>query len=128
MAMGATIDSMDVGSRIWDATVIGAGPAGSTAARALAHHGLSVLLVAHARCPRTTVCGCCLNLRALTTLADMGLGDLAHDCGAQPLQRLRLASSPSQADIPFAGVVLSRERFDAALVNAAIAPGVCFLL
>ena len=127
MAIPATVSLAEANARFWDAIVVGAGPAGSLAAREMARHGLTVLLVDHARFPRPKVCGCCLNLRALATLAQARLGNLVQQCGAVPLQRLILATSGSQASVPFLGMALSRNAFDAALVEAAIEAGVCFL-
>ena len=56
-----------------DAVVIGAGPAGSVAARERALRGCSVLLVEKARVPRAKVCGCCVNGAAVRTLQRLGL-------------------------------------------------------
>ncbi len=113
--------------RTWDAVVVGAGPAGSAAARELARRGLAVLLVDRAPFPRWKVCGCCLNARALALLAGMGLGGLAPRCGAVPLGSLRLATIGQQARVPLAGgVALSRTVLDAALADAAVAAGAEF--
>src|SRR5262245_23559213 len=46
---------------VWDVAVVGAGPAGSLAARELARRGASVLLVDRSPFPRPKVCGSCLN-------------------------------------------------------------------
>lgn len=126
MALPSTFDISD-GKRLWDTIIIGAGPAGSLAARGLAQLGLSVLLVDRERFPRPKVCGCCLNLSALSTLANAGLGNLVRHCGAVPLTDLQFAASTSQASVPFYGMALSRDAFDAALVEAAVQAGVCFL-
>ena len=58
----------------WDALVIGAGPAGSVAARELARRGCRVLLVDKATFPRPKVCGCCVNGAAIRALERLGLG------------------------------------------------------
>jgi flavin-dependent dehydrogenase len=115
-------------SRTWDVIVVGAGPAGSMAARVLAGSGLSVLLVDQAAYPRWKVCGCCVNPFALNLLAGAGLGDLMRRCGAVPLQRMRLAARRHQADVMIHGwQALSRERLDAALVESAVRRGALFL-
>jgi len=114
----------EVSAQVWDALVIGAGPAGALAARELARQGRSVLLVDRARFPRPKVCGCCINRGALATLNAVGLQGLAQSCGAVPLQRVRLATDGRQAVLPLVGgVALSRSRFDAALVEAAVQAG-----
>jgi flavin-dependent dehydrogenase len=112
----------------WDVLVVGAGPAGTLAARGLARAGLGVLLVDKATFPRWKVCGCCLNPHAQATLAAVGLGALTQRCGAVPLQGLRWASRGSQTTLGLSGwVSLSRQRLDAALVEAAQHEGATFL-
>lgn len=114
-------------NRDWDAVVVGAGPAGSIAARELARRGRSVLLLDKATFPRPKVCGCCLNEAALAALRSVGLGDLPARCGAVSLGGVKLAAGGRMADVRLpGGVALSRETFDAALVRAAVAAGATF--
>jgi flavin-dependent dehydrogenase len=63
----------DLDGSDWDALVVGAGPAGSIAARELARLGARTLLVERAAFPRWKVCGACLNGRALASLRGAGL-------------------------------------------------------
>lgn len=112
----------------WDIVIVGAGPAGALAARETARRGLRVLLVDRAAFPRSKVCGCCLGGRALALLGEVGLGGLLADAGAVPLHRVRLAARGGQATLALpTGVALSRERFDLALVESAVAAGAQFL-
>ena len=127
MAIAATLSLAEAGARSWDVIVVGAGPAGSLAARESARRGASVLLVDKACFPRAKVCGACLNLQALTILTAVGLGGLVKRCGAIPLASLKLAVSGAQACVPLPGRALSRAVFDAALVDAAVDVGVHFL-
>jgi menaquinone-9 beta-reductase len=114
--------------KLWDAVVVGAGPAGAMAARESARNGTSVLLVDRARFPRYKVCGGCLNPRALRLLRKAGLGGLMTRLGAVPLTQLRVGSSGSAADISIPrGAGVSRESFDVALVREAIVSGAQFL-
>ncbi|MGH8049004.1 MAG: FAD-dependent oxidoreductase, partial [Chthoniobacterales bacterium] len=46
---------------VYDAIIVGAGPAGSVCAATLAQAGRRVLLLDKARFPRDKVCGDCLN-------------------------------------------------------------------
>ena len=113
--------------RTWDTLVVGAGPAGSVAARELARRGLAVLLVDKATFPREKVCGCCLNGAALGALRRIGLGDLPSQLGAMPLNRVRLAAGGRTATLRVpSGVSLSRRAFDPALIEEAVAAGATF--
>lgn len=114
--------------RIWDAVVVGAGPAGAMAARELARREAAVLVVEKAAFPRAKVCGCCVNEAALATLHAVGLGALPQQLGAKPLRHLLLASGGRQAKIPLRpGVVVSRTALDAALIEQAVREGAEFL-
>ena len=53
---------------LYDVIVVGAGPAGSTAARLLAQRGSSVLLLDRARFPRDKPCGGGVTIRAAAYL------------------------------------------------------------
>lgn len=113
--------------KTWDAVVIGAGPAGSVAARQLARRGLTVKLVDGATFPRRKVCGCCLNRHALSALAEVGLGQLPFKLGAVPLNRIALACGGRSAELKLpGGMALSREAFDGALIDAAVESGATF--
>jgi flavin-dependent dehydrogenase len=114
--------------QLLDVIVVGAGPAGSITALAMAGSGASVLLVDRAVFPRAKVCGCCVNPRALETLARAGAGALAADLGAVPLAGLTLGCDGRRATIrrPL-GVAVSRSALDAALVASAVEQGARFL-
>jgi flavin-dependent dehydrogenase len=128
MTIAATIGVATVGTRYWDAVVVGAGPAGTLAARQLARQGRAVLLIDRASFPRWKVCGACVNARALTTLAKVGLERLTRDCGAVPLTGMQVAAWGRPVTLALAGgVALSREALDAALVHVAVAAGASFL-
>ncbi len=128
MTLAATLTLDDAATRTWGAVVVGAGPAGATAARELARRSVTVLLVDRAAFPRWKVCGCCLNGRAASVLRRADLGALTADCRAVPLECIQLAAGGRQARVPLAGgAALSREVFDAALVRAAVEAGADFL-
>lgn len=122
-----TVTIREAALRRWDAVVIGAGPAGSLAARTLALAGRSVLLVDKSEFPRSKVCGCCLSGAALDALERAGLGGLVQGLGGVVLERLRIHTGSASATIPSRGICISRERLDAALVHQAIRAGAEFL-
>lgn len=128
MTILATLDVAAAARRDWDAIVVGAGPAGALAARELARWHCSVLLVDKAAFPRGKVCGCCLNGQALGVLSDVGLADIPTRLHSVPLRHILLAMGARSARVPlFEGLALSREAFDAALVDAAVSAGAHFL-
>jgi flavin-dependent dehydrogenase len=108
-----------------DALVIGAGPAGSVIAYALARRGCAVRLVDKAHFPRPKVCGCCVNLAAVRTLRKLGLGGVLAD--AVPLADVLIAAGRRSARVRLpGGAALSRDAFDVRLIRAAEAAGVDF--
>ncbi|QDU19539.1 NAD(P)/FAD-dependent oxidoreductase [Urbifossiella limnaea] len=108
--------------------VIGAGPAGSLAARELARRGTRVLLVDQATFPRPKVCGCCLNAAGIAALDAVGLGGVLSQLGAVPLRRVKLAAGRADADVPLpGGVAVSRDALDVALIREAEAAGATVL-
>jgi len=123
-----TLDPATASCRLWDAVVVGAGPAGAMAARELARRRAGVLLVDKARFPRYKVCGGCLNPRALRVLGRAGLGHLVEKLGAVPLTRFKLGARGAVADVPLPpGAGLSREALDTALVREAALAGAALL-
>ncbi|MFO0803793.1 MAG: NAD(P)/FAD-dependent oxidoreductase [Gemmataceae bacterium] len=110
---------------VWDAVVIGAGPAGAVSARELARSGCRTLLLDRAKFPRNKVCGCCLNGSALASLRRLGLGSIAES-GVR-LNDIMLAAGSARATLRLtAGVAMSRALFDQALVDAARECGAAF--
>ena len=118
----------DAGQRVWDAIVLGAGPAGAIAARQLAANGAATLLVEKKAFPRSKVCGACLNESALSVLESVGLRHRIDALGGARLNAFQLGfrGRTMRVALP-AGMAISRARFDAALVNAAVASGALFL-
>jgi menaquinone-9 beta-reductase len=123
-----TLAFQAAGVPIWDVLVVGAGPAGSLAARQLAARGVQVLIVDKKSFPRWKVCGACLNGPALGVLRSVGLGQLSADLGGIELDALELSLYGRVVRLALpGGVALSRRRLDTALVDAAIAVGAQFL-
>ncbi|GIW80318.1 MAG: menaquinone reductase [Gemmatales bacterium] len=128
MNLAATIPAGDAIDPIWHAAVIGAGPAGSLAACELARRGLRTLLIERRAFPRYKVCGGCINRRAWSILDAAGLGHLRRELPSRMQHWLELAVAERCVRLPLPGVAaIARSDFDAALVNAAVDAGACFL-
>jgi geranylgeranyl reductase family protein len=116
---------------VYDAAIVGAGPAGARAAWRLARAGATVALI-DASHPREKPCGGGVTGRALALLADQ-LATLPPSARAGVIvENAVFASNRSRACVPLiAGgrhslsplVVYSRERFDGWLFNTALAAG-----
>jgi flavin-dependent dehydrogenase len=109
------------------ALIVGGGPAGASAAIALARGGAMPVLIE--RCPgeRDLVCGGFLGWDALAALNRLGLDAAA--LGARPIRRLRLVSGGRivEAALPREAAGLSRRRLDAALLHMAEEAGAAVL-
>ena len=115
-------------SQSWDAIVVGAGPAGSMAAFQIAAKGFKTLLIDKAQFPRGKVCGCCLSSAAVDALTQQGLGDIIATPASIQLHSIKVMDDNLVATIALTGgVSISRERFDAALIERAMRCGARFL-
>ena len=114
---------------MFDAIVVGAGPAGSTAAYHMAMSGLKVLLLDRSKFPRDKVCGDAISGKCLPLLREMGLTSFSEAPSAQYSWGITFGSpSGDQANIPFYSgprpdnptcVVCTREEFDNELLQKA---------
>ena len=124
------------GDSDFDAVVVGAGPAGSTAAWKLAGSGVRVLLVDGAEFPRSKPCGEAVSPGAIPLLDEMGVLERLRAEGAVDVEGFRLQTpagrtvsagfGPSRDGIPSEALALSRRRLDAVLLEAAIEAGAEF--
>jgi geranylgeranyl reductase family protein len=105
-----------------DVAVVGAGPAGATAARLLAARGARVVLLEAHRIPRHKLCGGGLTPKALPYLIPATESTIVRR-----IERIELAGArvPSvRLHLPEADVAMvERAPFDAALVAGAVAAG-----
>ena len=109
-----------------DVIVVGAGPAGSTAAFYLASAGLDVLLLEKSRFPREKVCGDGLTPRAVKALAAMGI-DISEKNGWLRNKGLRVVGAgkrmelswPELSSYPGYGLVRTRADLDQTLARRA---------
>lgn len=109
-----------------DVTVIGAGPAGSTAAILLARAGWDVTLVEQSRFPRDKVCGECLSALGFDVLNRLELAGPFRERGAVRLDRALIHAADGrsmQAKLPAPMWGLSRAALDALLLDAARTAG-----
>jgi geranylgeranyl reductase family protein len=112
----------------YDAIIIGAGPAGSSAAISLAQRGARVLVVEEKRMPRGKLCGEFITPECFPSLERFGVMDRMLAAGAQKLTRVSLITSNGKSvrthistmssDAPWA-MSLSRARFDQILFDRA---------
>jgi menaquinone-9 beta-reductase len=110
----------------WDVVVIGAGPAGCTAAVRLGGSGLRVLLVDKQQFPRNKLCGCCLSEATLALIDKYKLIPGLHSIGHQ-LTELHLTTPVSSAAVQLTSAkALSRSSLDTALAITAMRVGVRF--
>jgi menaquinone-9 beta-reductase len=113
-----------------DAIVVGAGPAGSSAAYWLASAGLDVLLLDKATFPREKVCGDGLTPRGTRALLDMGI-DVSRDAGWLSNRGLRVIGGglrlhldwPTLTSFPSYGLVRPRADLDSLLAGQAVKAG-----
>lgn len=112
-----------------DIVVVGAGPAGSVAAREAARRGCgSVLLVDREEFPRAKLCAGGLSVRSCRLLKELKLWGRIRLYG-HPVKAARIVlPGGRRLLVPSAGaaLVVDRFRFDHALVRAAVEAGVEF--
>jgi geranylgeranyl reductase family protein len=114
----------------YDVIVIGAGPAGATAAALLADSDINTLLIEKEKLPRVKICGGAVSKRALSLLetANIPLPKLTtfRKCQAMQLGTFDFESIEQLATVPFdneAAYLTDRAEFDYALVQHAVSNG-----
>jgi geranylgeranyl reductase family protein len=113
---------------IHDVIVVGAGPAGATAARTLTQSGISTLLVDRARFPRYKPCGGAITARALTRFPYLrsALDAIPTRWISKLVLRGPRGQSAELRSASPAVVTIRRVEFDALLVTLAREQGVEF--
>ncbi|OMH29281.1 drug:proton antiporter [Tersicoccus phoenicis] len=114
--------------------IVGAGPAGSTAAWHLAQAGIETVVLEKTHFPREKVCGDGLTPRAVREIQRIGLPHEV-DAGWRRMKGLRLIAAgrtvevpwPELTDFPDYGLVRTRLGFDEALARHAEAVGATVL-
>lgn len=107
---------------MFDAIVVGLGPAGSTAAYYLASAGLSVLAIDKARFPRYKSCGGCVSAK-VTRILDFDISETVEQIVSGISFTYKYARPVDvMSDKPI-GFNVCRDKFDHFLVKKAVAAG-----
>jgi menaquinone-9 beta-reductase len=128
--VAARDDDVRMSTESCDVLVVGAGPAGSAAAAALAGSGRSVILLEASRHPRPKACAEYASPRIAEELEWLGLPAESWRGDALPVKGMRVIRGDDSVDVHYADSRglrpawgLDRTRFDAALAAHAEAGG-----
>src|ERR1700722_3797493 len=111
---------------LYDVVIVGAGPAGSAAARLLAEVGWSVALVEKSEFPRRKVCGEFISATSLAVLKACGVMAPFIAAAGPPVMRVGVYAGNAMLSAPREqvwGRALGREHLDVMLRDAAVAAG-----
>ena len=112
---------------LFDAVIIGAGPAGSAAARLLAGAGWVVALIEKSEFPRRKVCGEFLSAPTLPVLEACGVAGGFCAAAGPPVTHIGIYAGNTmlmaRGEEKFWGRALGREHLDLMLRDAAVAAG-----
>lgn len=103
-----------------DVAIVGAGPAGCSAARECTRRGLKAVILEKKRIPRHKACSGILVPDSIRTLSEH-FGDMAQDVFASPshVHAMRMHFPSGYAgDIPIQGLMIWRDRLDAWLCKS----------
>jgi len=112
--------------KLWDVLVVGAGPAGATAAAQIASEGYEVLLVDKHEFPREKPCGDGLIPDALNSLKSLGLYDSVRRLGHAVDRLVIVSPSGIRIEVPTECITLRREQLDQLIVDEAVERGAHF--
>lgn len=112
----------------YDAIVVGAGPAGSTAAIELARQGRSVAIIERSSFPRRKVCGEFLSATTVPVLRALGVEEAWRELAGPEVQRVAMFAGERIVEAPMPnrhgyGRALGRDVLDTLLLRAAAADG-----
>ncbi|MDX1662252.1 MAG: NAD(P)/FAD-dependent oxidoreductase [Candidatus Promineifilaceae bacterium] len=118
-----------------DVIVVGAGPAGATAAMSLAQKGYDVLMLDRKQFPRDKACGDGIPASALTLLFSLGMEEKIRNANFYHVDKIRLVSPKGymmdaeleESRFPIGSAVVPRTEFDALLQQHAVDSGAEFV-
>ena len=110
-------------SQMWDAVIVGAGPAGATAARRLSDAGASTLLLEKQSLPRYKACGGGVPARTIGLLDGLDVTPVSEGhVDTIDISRFGQPQFRKTSERPLAWMVM-RDRFDQFLVDLAMESG-----
>ncbi len=105
---------------VWDAAVIGGGPAGCSAAISLASRGLRVIQFESRSYPHNKLCGEFLSPECAYFLEQLGMGKRLYELNPVPIHKVFLTAPDGTAwesNLPGTALGLSRRTLDAAMAD-----------
>jgi geranylgeranyl reductase family protein len=120
------ISFREAANRLWDVVIVGAGPAGSTAALHLSSKGHSVLLLDKEQFPRDKVCGDGLIADTIAALKRAGLYEQVQALGYETSVGTVYSPSRVAFDVPGQFITLKRMLLDDLILQRAMASGATF--
>jgi geranylgeranyl reductase family protein len=122
------LEAHTIPARSWDVVIVGAGPAGATAACHLAARHHRVLLLDRKKFPREKICGDGLLPDALRCLDAIGIGKKIRDTGRQFSTCTLSSPSQNKVEIPGGYLTIKRSLLDISVVQRAVELSTVFAL
>jgi geranylgeranyl reductase family protein len=119
-------EASTIPDRLWDAVIVGAGPAGAIAAAHLAAGHHRVLLLDRKRFPREKVCGDGLLPDALRCLDAIGVGEIVRAAGHPISTSVLFSPSKYEAELPGEYLTIKRSDLDMIVAQKAVESGAVF--
>ena len=121
-------DADSIPDRLWDVVIVGAGPAGATAACHLAARHHRVLLLDRKRFPREKVCGDGMLPDALRSLDAIGVGETVRAAGHPVSAGVIFSPSLHSVEIPGEYLTIKRRILDMIVASKAVDSGAFFAM
>jgi geranylgeranyl reductase family protein len=119
-------EANSISDRLWDAVIVGAGPAGAIAAAHLAANHHRVLLLDRKKFPREKVCGDGLLPDALRCLDAIGVGEIVRAAGHKIGASVLVSPSLNEVEISGEYLTIKRSLLDMIVAQKAVDIGAVF--